>query len=58
VVDAGDGHSRLAQAILDRRGRESGPVFDAAEPLLLGRGDELAVDDDRRGGIGMVGIDA
>ena len=33
-------------------------MLDAAEALLLRRGDELAVDDDGRRGIGVMGIDA
>jgi len=33
-------------------------MFDAPESLFLDRGDEAAVDDDARGSVGVMGIDA
>ena len=37
---------------------EAGAVLDAVEPLLLDGGDELPVDDERGGGVAVVGVQA
>ena len=39
-------------------GREAGAVLDAVEALLLGRDDESPVDDERRGGVAVEGVQA
>ena len=41
-----------------RERRKAGAVLDAVEPLLLGGGDELAVDDERRRGVAVVRVQA
>ena len=48
----------LREAPARRERREAGAVLDAVEALLLGGGDELAVDDERRGGVAVVGVEA
>ena len=48
----------LAQAIGDGLRGKPGPMLDAAEALLLGGRDQLAVAHERRRGIGMKGIEA
>jgi hypothetical protein len=58
VVDVIDVHTSLIEAVANRRGRESRPVLDAAEALLLRGGDELAVDDDAGGSVRVVGVDS
>ena len=49
---------RFVEAVADGDRRKSRPVLDAPEALLLGRGDELAVDDDAGRGVGVMGVDA
>ena len=46
--------SRHQRAASDREARD---VLDAGEPLLLGGGDELAVDDERRRGVAVVRVE-
>src|SRR4051794_27477469 len=46
VIDLLDGHAGLRQAESRRLYRQRGIVLDAGEPLLLGRSDDLAVDDE------------
>ena len=58
VIDVVEADAGLAQAVLDGHGREARPMFDAAEALFLGRRDELAVDEDARGSVGVMGVDA
>src|SRR4051794_33417714 len=41
VIDIIEINARFVEAIADRDRREPGPMFDAPESLLLGRGDEL-----------------
>ncbi len=53
VVDVGEAHAGLAQAIGDGLGGKAGPVLDAAEALLLGGGDQHAVAQDRRGRVAV-----
>ena len=48
----------LVQAVADRLVGERGVVLHAGEPLFLDRGDELAVDDERRRGVAVIGVDA
>jgi hypothetical protein len=45
VVDLGRRKARLRQAVVDGARRKAGVVFDAAEPLFLGRSHDLAIDD-------------
>jgi len=56
VVEVGSGETRVGKAPGRRLGREARAVLDAVEPLLLGRADELAVDDERGGGVAVVGV--
>ena len=58
VIDAVERDAGFIEAIADRGGRESRPMFDAAEALLFRGRDELAVDHDGRGRVGVVRVDA
>ena len=49
--------TRGLEAVADRAMGERRVVLDAGEALLLDRGDELAVDDERRGGITVIRVD-
>jgi hypothetical protein len=43
VVNVTQAHAAFPQTIFNGFGRQSGPVFDPAEPLFLGCGNEAAV---------------
>ena len=58
VIDLGDRHSGLLQAVSNRSGRKARGILDAIEALLLGRGHELTVADDCGRSVPMVSIDA
>src|SRR3990167_7750309 len=49
---------RRFKTVLDRLPREAGPVLHPLEAFLLSGGHELAVDEDRRGGVSVVGINS
>ena len=46
------------EAVLHRTDGKGGVVLDACEALLFGRSDDVAVDDDGRGGVAVVRVDA
>jgi hypothetical protein len=48
----------LGQTVFDSFSRKTMIVFDPAEALLLGRGDDLAIDDQRGGRVVIEGRDA
>ena len=58
VLDVGQREICLPQAIGDRLGREAGPMLYAAESLLFCCRNELAVANERGGGIAVEGIEA
>ena len=58
VVDLGRRDPGHVETAPDRLGRESRPVLDAAEPLLLDRRHELPVPQQHGGGVSVVGVDA
>src|SRR4051812_9303305 len=58
VVEVGRGEPRVVEAPLRGEIREARTVLDAIEALLLGGGDELAVDYERRGGVAVEGVEA
>ena len=58
VVHVTQTHPCLAQAILNRLRRKTGPVLHAAKSLLLGGGDEHAVAHERRRGIRVEGVES
>ena len=58
VIDVVERNAGLIEAVLDGDAGEAGPVFDAPEPLFFRRRDELPVDDDTGGGVGVMGVDA
>ena len=66
MVDVGEGDARLAQAIVDRVERQLPSrerhgalgMLDVREALVLGRGDDEAVDHHGRGRVVIGGVDA
>ena len=58
VIHVGKLNACLAQAIGDGLGGKSRPMLDAAEPLLLGGRDQLAVAHQRSGRVGVKGVQA
>ncbi len=58
MVELVGGEPRVGEAPRGRERREAGAVLDAVEALLLGGGDELAVDDERGGSVAVVGVQA
>jgi hypothetical protein len=58
VVDLIEVDARFVETVTDGHGGKSSPVFDAPEALLLRRGDEFAVDENARSGVGVMRIDA
>ena len=58
VIDIAKFSRAFAQAVIDRLGRQPGPMLDPAKALLLRGGDEFAIDNQARGGIGVVGVKA
>src|SRR3990172_9157809 len=57
VVEVSGRDAGGREAPCRRERRETGAVLDAVETLLFGRGDELAVDDERRGRVTVVGVE-
>ena len=58
AVDVAGGEAGVREAGEGGGDREAGVVLDPREALLLDRGDQLAVDDERGGGVVVVGGDA
>ena len=58
VVEVAGGEAGVREAPRGRLRGEAGDVLDAVEALLLGRRDELAVDDERGGRVAVVGVEA
>ncbi len=57
VVEIGGGEARVLEAPRRSQRGEAGDVLERREALLLGGGDELAVDDERGGGVAVVGVE-
>ena len=57
-AEVGRGDPRLAQAVVDRVAREARVVLLAGEALLLGRGEDLAVAEQRGGAVVVVRADS
>ena len=57
VVYIGDGYPGDVEAPSSGIGREAGLVLLPAEPLLLDRGDDLAIDQQRGRGIAVIGVE-
>jgi hypothetical protein len=58
MVDFSDRRTSLIQAKLNRTSRKPCGVFHSIEPLFFDSRDELAIDDNRGGGVRMIGVDA
>ena len=58
VVHFGKFYARLIQAILDRAHGQAGRVFHAVQALFFDGGEQVAVGDNRGGGVGVVRVDA
>ena len=58
VIDFGEFRAGLVEAILNRARRQARGVLHAIQPLFFDRREELAVDDDRRRSIRVIGVDA
>ena len=58
VLDLRQSDPGLGEAVADGLARKARPVLDAAEALLLGRRDDLAIADEAGGGIAVERVDA
>ena len=58
MVDVAQARAGFREAIGDRLRGKAGPVLDAPEPFLLGGGDQHAVADQARRGVGVERVDA
>src|SRR5206468_5456436 len=58
VVELGGGQPGVRETPGGRERGEAGAVLDAVEALLLGGGDELAVDDERGRSVAVKGVQA
>ena len=56
MIDAAQSEPRLAQAVVDRAGRQARPMFDSPKTFLFRRGNNFSIHDQARSGIGIIRI--
>ncbi len=56
VIDLVEGGAAGLQTVIDRLRGQPGPVFDPAEALLFGRGDEFAIAEKARRGVSVISV--
>ena len=56
VIDIAQAQPAFLQTVIDRIGRQPGPMLDPAKTFFLCRGDDFSIDNQTRGGIGVVSV--
>ena len=57
MIDIAPAQPAFMQTVIERVGRQPGPMLDPAKTFFLRRGDNFSIDNQTRGGIGVISVE-